>query len=214
MSLSRPAEPRGLASWPLRRRIIAEQIILLAVVCVLIVTITLLALQAFLVGRLDDQLHEARNRVERALRQPPPGGPGSPDGGQALLDVQGPGSLTAVVTGDDVQNAAQRTELGNDRSIPRSSYATFIDLPTDGEAYTRDLGELGTYRLTALPLTSGQVVVTGLPMSDVDETLLSTGLILGGVAPAGVLAAGAAGVVIVRRTLQPLQDVAHTASRV
>ena len=214
MSSSRPAEPRGLASWPLRRRIIAEQIILLAMVCVLIVTITLLALQAFLVGRLDDQLHEARQRVEQELRRPPPGGPGSPGGGQALLDAQGPGSLTAVVTGDDVQDADRRTEFGDDRSIPRSSYAAFVDLPTDGGAYTRDLGDLGTYRLTALPLDSGQVVVTGLPLSDVDETLLSTGLILGGVALAGVLAAGAAGALIVRRTLRPLQDVAHTAGRV
>ncbi len=51
-------------------------------------------------------------------------------------------------------------------------------------------------------------------MSEVDDTLLSTGLILGGVALVGLLAAGAAGALIVRRTLQPLQDVARTAGRV
>jgi two-component system OmpR family sensor kinase len=44
--------------------------------------------------------------------------------------------------------------------------------------------------------------------------LLSTGLIIAGVSLVGLLAAGAAGALIVRRTLQPLQDVARTASRV
>jgi two-component system OmpR family sensor kinase len=139
---------------------------------------------------------------------------GAPPRGQRLLDVQGPDSLTAVIVGNSVQQADLRTPFGNDRSVPASSYSAFVDVPTDGDAYTRDLGSLGTYRVTALALPGGAVVVTGLPMSDVDETVLSTGLILGGVALAGLLAAGAAGAIIVRRTLQPLQDVARTASRV
>ncbi len=217
MSSSRPAEPReparGLESWPLRRRLIAEQIVLLAMVCVVIVAVTLLALQAFLLHQLDDRLAEARDRVVRSYELPPPGRPG-PQGGDALLDVLGPGTLTAVVTGDTVQLADRRTELGEDRSIPASAYSAFVDLPADGGAYTRDLGELGSYRLTALRLPSDQLVVTGLPLRDVDETVLSTGLILGGIALAGLLAAAAAGALIVRRTLQPLQDVARTAGRV
>jgi two-component system, OmpR family, sensor kinase len=214
MSSNRPAERRGgLESWPLRRRLIAEQIILLAMVCVVIVAVTLLALQAVLVNQLDGRLDEARGRVQRVVTQPPPRGPGDA-GRDALLDVQGPGTLTAVVIGDSVRIADRRTELGVDRSVPASTFATFTGLPVDGEAYTRDLDELGTYRLTAWPLPGGEVVVTGLPMSNVDETLLSTGLILGGVALAGLLAAAGAGALIVRRTLQPLQDVARTASRV
>jgi len=209
MSSNRPAERRGFESWPLRRRLIAEQIILLAMVCVIIVAVTLLALQAFLVNQLDGQLADARNRVARTLD----GGPGRPPGGPAILDAQGPGSITAIISGNTVK-VDRRTELGEDRALPETVNASFTSVPTDGEAYTRDIGELGSYRLTALPLASGEVVVTGLPMSDVDETLLSMGLILGGIALAGLLAAGAAGALIVRRTLQPLQDVARTAGRV
>jgi two-component system OmpR family sensor kinase len=216
MSSSRPAEPgksaRGLESWPLRRRLIAEQIVLLAMVCVVIVAVTLLALQAFLLHQLDDRLTEARDRLVLSLDRPP-GRPG-PQGGDALLDALGPGTLTAVVTGDTVQLADRRTELGEDRSIPASAYSVFVDLPADGEAYTRELGELGSYRLTAQRLHTDQLVVTGLPLRDVDETVLSTGLILGGIALTGLLAAAAAGALIVRRTLQPLQDVARTAGRV
>jgi two-component system, OmpR family, sensor kinase len=219
MSSSRPADPRGrvrratgIESWPLRRRLIVEQVILLTMVCTLIVAVTLLALRAVLVNRLDDQLSEARGRVEKVVK-PPPGRPGVPRGPE-ILDVQGPDSLTAVVSGNQVEGADQRTGLGVDKAIPPSAYSTFTKLPTDGGAYTRDLGELGTYRLTALQLGTGQVVVTGLPMSDVDSTLLSTGLILGGVALAGLLAAGGAGALIVRRALQPLRAVARTASRV
>lgn len=206
MSSNQPAERRGLESWPLRRRLIAEQIILLAMVCVVIVALTLLALQAFLLGQLDDRLAEASGRVQRDL----PGRPGGP----ALLDLQGPDTLTAVITGDEVQVADRRTESGEDRSIPASGYSALTTLPTDRLAYTRDLGELGEFRLTAVPVGLGQVIVTGLPMSEVDDTVLSAGLILGGVALVGLLAAGGAGALIVRRTLQPLQDVARTASRV
>ena len=46
---------RGLESWSLRRRLIVEQIVLLAMVCVVIVLVTELALRAFLVGQLDDR---------------------------------------------------------------------------------------------------------------------------------------------------------------
>jgi two-component system OmpR family sensor kinase len=207
----RRPQASGLEAWPLRRRIIAEQIILLAVVCVVIVAVTLLALQAFLVNQLDDQLTEARGRVERTL--PPRPGDGTP-GGQALLNAQGPGSVIAVLQGGTVVDADLRDVRGEDRSVPASAYTELVNVPTDGEAYTRDLGPLGTFRVAATVAPTGEVVVTGLPMADVNDTLLSTGLILGGIALAGLLAAAAAGALIVRRTLQPLQDVARTAGRV
>src|ERR1044072_6081697 len=195
----RRPQAKGLEAWPLRRRIIAEQIILLAVVCVVIVAVTLLALQAFLVNQLDDQLTEARGRVERSL---PPRGPGDgPPGGQALLNAQGPGSVIAVLQGGTVVNADLRDVRGEDSSVPASAYTELVNVPTDGEAYTRDLGSLGTFRVTAMAAPTGEVVVTGLPRADVNDTLLSTGLILGGIALAGLLAAAAAGALIVRRTL-------------
>ncbi|HEV7648845.1 MAG TPA: HAMP domain-containing sensor histidine kinase [Actinophytocola sp.] len=200
------AAVRGLRSWPLRRRIIAEQIILLAMVCVLIVTITLLALQAFLVGQLDDRLSDASELA---------GGPG---GGRPppQADARGlaTGTLTVRLLGDQTPVGRRVNAEGYPVGVPNTDLSAITDLPHDGQPRTRDLGALGEYRLVSVELGPGDAIVTGLPMSDVDDTLLSTGLILGGVALAGLLAAGAAGAVIVRRTLQPLQDVAHTASRV
>jgi two-component system OmpR family sensor kinase len=206
----RQARPRGLESWPLRRRLIAEQIVLLTIVCVVIVAVTELALQAFLVNQLDDRVTEASDRARG------PGGDGGNRPRPPGIDAQGQaaGTLSARILGGEVRGAQRLSSSGVPLAVPDSASPVLLALPADGEAYTRDLGELGEYRLVAGDGRPGEVVVTGLPLSDVDDTLLSTGLILGGIALVGLLAAGTAGVVIVRRTLQPLQDVAHTASRV
>jgi two-component system OmpR family sensor kinase len=162
-------------------------------------------------NQLDERLMQTSNR---ASGEGPPhvAPPGRPDTG-ALLDQQGPDTLTAVIAGNQVTVAGVRPATGEDKGVPDNLYSVFVSLPTDRTAYTRDLGSLGEYRLTARETPDG-AVVTGLPLSDVDDTLLSAGLIMGGVALAGLLAAGAAGALIVRRTLQPLQDVARTAGRV
>ncbi|OLF19002.1 sensor histidine kinase [Actinophytocola xanthii] len=215
MSSNQPAERRGLEAWPLRRRLIAEQIILLAMVCVVIVAVTLLALQAFLLDQLDDRLRTASGRVSTEQRElPKPGGTPVPLPDAKVLQLEAPNTLTAVLVGGQVRGTARREEDGTNITIPSSTYSTFAALPVDGDPYTRDLGSLGDYRLTALAAPDGRVVITGLPMSEVDNTLLSAGLILGGVALAGLLAAAGAGALIVRRTLQPLQVVAITAARV
>jgi two-component system, OmpR family, sensor kinase len=215
MSSSRPVERRGLEAWPLRRRLIAEQIILLAMVCVIIVAVTLLALQAFLINQLDDRLEDASVRGLNAA----PGlrklsERGQPDSATPVLGPQGPGTVTALFGPTVLPVATRQLPSGAVQVLPSSTHDAFQAVPTDGRAYTRDLGELGEYRLAALQTKTGEVLVTGLVMSDVDETVLSAGWILGGVALVGLLAAGGAGALIVRRTLQPLQDVARTAARV
>jgi two-component system, OmpR family, sensor kinase len=211
MSSNRPVERRGLGSWPLRRRLIAEQIILLAMVCVIIVAVTLLAVQAFLINQLDDQLDDASRRGLDAA--PAMTKPGVRDESQ-LLGRQGPGTLTAFFGPSGVRVSGQQLPTGDVGKLPASTYDVLQAVPADGRAYTRDLGDLGEYRLSAVRMTHGELLVTGLPMAEVDETLLSAGWILGGVALVGLLAAGGAGAVIVRHTLQPLQDVARTAARV
>ena len=207
MSSSRPAD--RLASWPLRRRIIAEQIILLAIVCVVIVAVTLLSLQAFLVNQLDGRLADVTARATGGNGPPPPPWPMRHD-----EPAQDPGALSVTIVRDSVVDAGQRSDVGAVDSVPAWEYPKFIDVPADGQAHTRDLGELGEYRLIAVAMRDQDVVVTGLPMSEVDNTVLTTGLILGGVSLVGLLAAAGAGALIVRRTLRPLQDVARTAGRV
>ncbi len=58
------------------------------------------------------------------------------------------------------------------------------------------------------------MLVTGLPFTEVNETVLRLGLLIGVIGVAGVAAAALAGTVVVRGALRPLDRVAATATRV
>jgi two-component system OmpR family sensor kinase len=211
MSSSRRPE-RGVESWSLRRRLIFEQIVLLALVCVIIVAISQIALRAFLVDKLDDQLDDSSRRFSMFLGGPP---------GEAPGEVQSlgaaPGQTTGTINGRVVNGALQaeqQTASNTPRALTEAEKAELLTLRVNAEPVTMTIGDLGEFRLVARVGPRDELIVTGLPMSQVDEVLLSAGLIMGGVALAGLLAAAGAGALIVRRALQPLERVAGTASRV
>jgi two-component system OmpR family sensor kinase len=201
--MSSNQERKGIESWSLRRRLIFEQIVLLAMVCVIIVLVTEIALRAFLVGQLDDQLKDAK---------PPPGGPQI--GIELRGQGQGPGAFGAIIVNGQVRDAKRFFPNRTEEDLPTTEYTSLLNLPTDGKVYVRDLGTFGEYRLVANEDSLGRVMINGLPMSEVNEILLSAGLIMGGVALAGLVAAAGAGAFIVRRALNPLQRVAATATKV
>ena len=64
------------------------------------------------------------------------------------------------------------------------------------------------------PGRSGDVVITGLPTSDVDATMIRVLLIFAVVTVIALAAATTAGIVIIRRALAPLRRVAQTATEV
>jgi two-component system OmpR family sensor kinase len=109
-----------------------------------------------------------------------------------------------------------QTSSGTRENLPTALHAAFLSLPADGKAHSRELGELGSYRLVAMQQSRREefVVITGLPMEPVDSTLLTVGLVLGGVSLLGLGFGGVAGVLLVRRTLRPLDRVAATARQV
>src|SRR5262245_45476531 len=152
----------GIESWSLRRRLIFEQIVLLALVCVIIVLVTEVALRAFLVGQLDDRLMATKL------------GPAGPPGGDITkVRGQGPGPLNALIDHNGQVMAAGRfsTSTGEE-DLPATEYATLLNLPADGHIYVRDLGgDFGEYRMTAVETPEG-LVITGLPMSEVNDILL------------------------------------------
>ncbi|MFI7675497.1 sensor histidine kinase [Actinophytocola sp. NPDC049390] len=209
MSSSRRAEP-GVAGWSLRRRLIFEQIVLLALVCVVIVAISEIALRAFLVDQLDERLDDSSRRFAVYL-----GVPGGPPGGAAPAGAPGQaaGTLNALYVGDSGRGALQ-TDTDTAQLLSGTELADLMAVPVDGEPHTRTIGDLGEFRLVADERPRGEISVTGLPMSQVDDVMLSVGLFIGGVALAGLLAAAVAGAFIVRRALYPLERVAATASRV
>lgn len=212
------SSPRRSGRKPasLRRTLLAQLIGLLAVVCLLVGVVTEFALEAFLVGKLDEQLIGASNRA-RDFRDPPGNLP--PPGGLRRDPIRAPGqglgTLVAELDGDTVLSAERLTgPSASTEALPAAYYDVLAGLPADGRAYTRDLGDFGSYRLSAVPVENGRTFVTGLPMSEVDDTLLRVGFILGGVALGGLVVTGFAGAWTIRRTLRPLDRLATTATQV
>lgn len=211
MTLPRPLRWRRPRRWPLRAKLILFLVTLLAVVCLVISVVSELALGVFLTDQIDGQLRSASGRASEFTQRPPP-----QDGGHHNpLDAPGQaaGTLNAQFGGGQVLDAGTLTNDGRPQTLDPAQQATLQQLPVDGKPYTRALGDLGDYRLTAVSIGDG-VVVTGLPMKPVEDTLLTVGLILTGVAGAGVIGVGLLGAFAVRRTLRPLDQVAAVAGQV
>jgi two-component system OmpR family sensor kinase len=226
--------------FSLRTRLIAEQVGLLTLVCVIIVLATELALHAFLLGQLDDRIGGANIRSSnfsdrgppgRGGGPPPPGANPPPPGAQppgnarpgpdgAFNPVNAPGQAEGTLIarinpeGTMVNSGVVPGDGGDPDPIPLAQQVVLAELPADGQPHTRDLGSLGSYRLVSLHNNRDDVIITGLPTADMDTTLLNAGLWTGGIALAGLIAAGVVGVIIIRRSLAPLERVASTASRV
>jgi two-component system OmpR family sensor kinase len=205
--------------WLLRTRLIAGLVVLLTLVSLFTVAVTELAVRTFLTNQLDAQVAEASGRA-RAFADPNLGDRDPPPDreGEKRDPLQAPGqaagTLNAHLIDGQFEDAGRLSSDGDTEPIPAAQREVLAELPTDGRPHTRDLGELGDYRLTAFTTPEGDVIITGLPLAPVNRTLLNIGLILGAIALVGLLAAVAVGTWIVRRTLAPLDRVAATAGRV
>jgi len=214
---TRPRGWRGPRGWSLRTRLLAALLVLLAAISLVIGVVSVLALDRFLLGRLDDQLSAAGVRSQGA----DPGGPGDEDhhGRRSpdflLAPGQGEGTLGARLVGGQVQEAGVLDARGQADSLPAEQAAALLALPVDGEPHTRDLGgDLGDYRLMASQEADGDVLLTGLPLGGVQDTVYRLAAVAGVVALIGLLVAGLAGAAIIGLALQPLRRVAGTARRV
>jgi two-component system, OmpR family, sensor kinase len=220
--------------WTLRAKLIVQLVAVVAVVSLVIGLVTEFALGSFLLGQLDHQLDAASGRAGGPEGGPPGPPPGRGPGGQidALpslcdpskpqprnpLDVQGPqapGTLAALITSNGCVEFAQRsTNEGGKEDLGLDGQHQLAALPADGQRHDVDISGFGHYRVTVRRTPFEDKLIIGLPMSNVDDTLLTVGLILGGVSLIALVAAAGVGTVIVRRALLPLNRVAATASRV
>ena len=200
----------------LSSRLVVTTVLLVAVASLLIGTITTLAMRNYLYDRLDADVSAPVKRFTE-----PTGGAGS-NGGEQRLDTRnvGPGTLIAILTDPPQGEVLSETPEQNE-TLPTSALDQLGEVPVDGEVHAADLAGIGSYRLIAVDATfltnsgpSTATLVTGLPTKDVDDTIASLiwwetllGLL-------GVVAAGLAGAVVVRRQLAPLREVATTAQEV
>jgi two-component system OmpR family sensor kinase len=220
--MMRVARPQRLS---LRARLLWTFLIPLAFVLVLVGVVSTAKLRGQLVGQVDTRLTSALSRSAHADDfLPPPqasgaeneneGGPGS---GPDFLGTRGQGAGTLgarVIQGTTVEGAVI-TEGGGYEPLSRAQLLELAGVPADGRPVTVDLGgDLGSYRVAAARTQDGDTIVTGLPMSSTDSAvndLIAVEVIAG---LAGLAVAAAAGVVVLRRTLRPLEHVAATATRV
>src|SRR5579875_46407 len=146
MSSNRPASvPRA---WSLRARLLAGQIIVLAIACIGIGAVTELALYRYLVQQLDMQAQDAAHRSVRIFGAPPSTqapfrhhprprpGPG-PD----FLDAPGQpvGMVAAVVRGGAAIDAGYLTTTGTRAAVSDKAKAQLETVPPNRTPLTRDI---------------------------------------------------------------------------
>ncbi|MEU6392552.1 HAMP domain-containing sensor histidine kinase [Streptomyces sp. NPDC046939] len=203
----------------LRTRLVVTAVGLIALVGVVIGTVTTLALHTYLYGQLDgkvDQVVHMARGGPGENRQP---GAGVHVSDLSFLGLPGPGgekTVGALVGADGTITSAKRST--SDRESPTrtagltdAQSGALATVPRDGHAHSVSLPGLGDYRVQSSG--DGRLLV-GLPADDVESTLNTLILIEVSVTGAGLLAAGVTGAVMVGVALRPLRRVAATATRV
>jgi two-component system OmpR family sensor kinase len=191
--------------------LLAGILALFAVSFVIIGVVSTVAMRQVLVHQVDGQL----SAVSRRAGGPPPGFPprnGAPDfvgqpPGTLNVDILYGSVLSAGVVDPDVYPSRQR-------ALTDAQKAELTALPVDAHARTVDVEGIGAYRVVASRVSPDHVVITGLPLADVQNAVWLLLAIEGGVAVVGLLLVGFGGAAVVRLSLRPLRRVAATASRV
>ncbi|MDQ6641870.1 MAG: ATP-binding protein, partial [Actinomycetota bacterium] len=143
-----------------------------------------------------------------------PGGPGGPGGHDGQPRPQIPHTLEVDL---DASAASAGGVFTNDfalSSISAQARHQLTEVPTDGRPHSVSLDELGAYRVMVNKDADGDTIAIGLPTQEIERTthsLLVWSFLL---ALGGIVLAGLIGLLLVRRQLRPLREVADTAYEV
>lgn len=225
--MTRHRQPK--ARRTLRARLVLATIALTAAVSLVIGLVSVVSLQVFLEGRLDDQLASAVQRSRVAVDRPLPtlyGVPPSlaadrsrpgfgPGPGFLLVPGQSQGTIGGSVDLNGITRAGVLDSTGAMTGLTGTQRTRLFAVPADGEPHTVDLGgALGSYRVLAQVTLRGERIITGLPLSGVRAAVYQLTAVVVAVGVLGLLAVALIGAAIVRRTLRPLNRVAATATSV
>ncbi|MEY9926671.1 two-component system OmpR family sensor kinase [Catenulispora sp. GP43] len=203
MSRLRPRTLRGQLTLGL--------VVLLAAIFAGIGFGTTALVRGFLVTRLDQQLTAAGPRYAQSLEHE-----------LAAADTRGQAQRTfgaradnGVVTQVGVVDGTSST--GDNTGQVRLSAAdsrALLALPLDGSPHTVRLSTLQDYRMRAVSGADGDVLITGLPLSQVSGPVRELAVAEIALFAGAVAAAALGGAAWVRLALRPLERVASTAERV
>lgn len=227
--MTSPPLPRRRRPWTLRRQLVALLIALVLVISTVMAVASTVALRSQLLDQVDTQLAQAN---ERAVNRPwllnHPTAPTDQDLGPDVLPGpdqlpgqapgqipgQSAGTIDVFFSGSEVVQAAYPDESGATTELSEAQLADLMEVPTDGQIHPVHVSDLGSYRAISATTMGGDRVITAVPTTTADEPLRSyiTVEIVLIVLAAGIAAAAAT--IMVRRSLRPLERVAHAAIRV
>ncbi|MEU1407560.1 HAMP domain-containing sensor histidine kinase [Streptomyces sp. NPDC005728] len=234
----RPQKRRAGQPRTLRTRLVVASVVLIAVVCAVIGTVTTLALRTHLYDQLDEKVGEIAMRAAGGRLQSPGGavpGPAAPDSKADSTPSERiehlltngptqPSTVAAYVENGSIASAGKAVQLND--SYNRFRKMSTVDLTAaqkqalakaskDGKPHTVALPGLGDYRVQyRVSPDGGDAYYVALPTKDVDDNIDTLVVVEVCVTVAGLVAASLAGFVIVGVATRPLRKVAATATRV
>ena len=217
------SRPDPLGRHTLGRQLVVRVTALVALAALLITTATALATQQVLMSQLDRQLDAVTARV----RDPVGNYIGSEHGpGSGLLRPGQPiGTLAVIYDTDGNAESGRLTESGaaGQRGpavtvLSEIAVSQLAGVSTDGSKSSITLSELGHYRVVGFRIVSGATTVAtlviGVPLREVDETILDLVGLAALFSLLVVTGTAFAARSVVVRSLRPLNRVAATAQQV
>ncbi|MEV6167632.1 HAMP domain-containing sensor histidine kinase [Streptomyces sp. NPDC051954] len=231
----RPQKRRAGQPRTLRTRLVVASVVLIAVVCAVIGTVTTLALRSHLYEELDGQVDEASKRISGPRK--PGAEPGADDQGViratttdrlAEFVSKGPTQVNTVAAQVDTNGKVTRAVIAEQSSTDDGDYLKDMDavelsddqmtvlngVSQDGKPHTVSLPDLGDYRVQYVSIDGAAGYYVALPTDTVTSTVNTLILVEVSVTGAGLVAAGIASSVLVGVATRPLRKVAATATRV
>ncbi|WP_159736534.1 sensor histidine kinase [Arthrobacter sp. 9V] len=202
------------STWHLRTRLVLVAMALLVAICGAIGIVSYASMDMVFNKQLDMQLEQASSRATNFGR-PPSNFPSSPSGRPDPLEARGQaaGTLNARIDGSEVSSSGLIDAKGNRVSLSGADEQVLLDLPKDNRPVDRSLSN-GDYRLVAVEIADGDVIVTGLPLKDKQSAEASLVWTMVLVSLGGLVLIGLAGTVIIRRTMRPLEQLSEVATKV
>jgi two-component system OmpR family sensor kinase len=209
-------------AWHLRTKLVLATMALLVAICSVVGSLLYASMDNFLTQQLDTQLFQASHRAAQygGIGQNPSGGQPRPD----PLDApgQGAGTLSARLQGNTIVLAALRSPEGQRVELQQSDIAALVSIAQSqavqsGQAGTAPVDRrltVGHYRIVAAKTATGYVIFTGLPLAAKDSALEQLILTTVIVSLGGLVLIGLIGTYVIRRTLQPLDQVSSVAAKV
>jgi two-component system OmpR family sensor kinase len=206
----------------LRNRLILSVLALIALVGLIIGVVSSLALNGFLLGRLDAQLKTATDRSLMSIDGPRPGSgydSGGDTGSGDPTFVGGPGQAAGTLGGFTRDGVVDRAAIVDSAGVVQELSAgqrellSSLEVTDDPQTVTLG-GSLGDYRVAFDQSPEGNGIVVGLPLADVTATVSQLVVVTVLVTVGGLVVAAVLGTVLIRLALRPLDRVVATATRV